>query len=101
MQYSILDFFAFLGKAFIFLDLSKVKIRKIAEHFTEIAMKNAVPSGWLAPSISSKKQKNVFQVIFVLYVQEVVNFLYSKLLHKMGHYFLDKQYEYKQTFARS
>ena len=29
----------------------------------------------------------------ILYVQEVV--LYSKLLHKMGHYFLDTQYIFR------
>ena len=29
----------------------------------------------------------------MLYVKEVVTPLYIKLLYKMGHYFLDKQYE--------
>ena len=29
----------------------------------------------------------------VLYVQEVMPILYSNLLYKMGHYFLDTQYE--------
>ena len=32
-------------------------------------------------------------MIIVLYVGEVVtHFIYSKLLHEMGHYFLDTQY---------
>ena len=31
--------------------------------------------------------------IYLLYVQEVVPILYSNVLHKMGHYFLDTQWE--------
>ena len=30
--------------------------------------------------------------IVILYVQEVVTILYSKLLYKIGHYFLDIKY---------
>ena len=35
------------------------------------------------------------RVHLVLYVQEVVTHFYSKLLYKMGHYFLDTQYYIK------
>ena len=31
----------------------------------------------------------LFQIIDILFVQEVVTGLYSNLLYKMGHYFLD------------
>ena len=44
---------------------------------------------------------NISWAYYVLYGQEVVSILYSKLLYEIGHYFLDIQYAQYYFFMKT